>query len=214
VQLDLYAAVGRLVLNASAWDLKNGSGTAPLGEQIAALQDARKALEPKLASLLPEFTKERIGARKLALVESGTPEKLAERLAMLDASALIPDIALVAGAAGANILSAAKAFSAVTDAFRISRIEDAAGSIATSDYYEGMALSRAVDTIGAARRGMAVAALTDAAGKSDPVAAWLDAGGERIAGTRERLQTLTEGGDITVSRLTVASGLMSDLADL
>jgi glutamate dehydrogenase len=214
VQLDLYAAVGRLVLNASAWDLKNGSGTAPLGEQIAALQGARKTLEPKLASLLPEFTRERIGERKLVLVEAGTPEELAERLAMLDASVLIPDIALVAGAAEADLLSAARAFFAVTDAFRISRIEDAAGSISTSDYYEGMALSRAGDTIGAARRGMAVAALTGFGKKGDPVAAWLEAGGARLAGTRERLVALTEGGDITVSRLTVASGLMSDLAGL
>ena len=114
----------------------------------------------------------------------------------------------------ADLLSAARAFFAVTDAFRISHIEDAAGSIVTSDYYEGMALSRAGDTIGAARRGMAVAALTGFGKKGDPVAAWLEAGGERIAGTRERLQALTEGGDITLSRLTVASGLMSDLADL
>ena len=96
VQLDLYAAVGRLVLAASAWDLKNGSGTAPLGAQIAALQEARKVLEPKLASLLPDFTRERMAVRKLALVEAGAPEKLAERLALLDVSALIPDIALVA----------------------------------------------------------------------------------------------------------------------
>ena len=75
---------------------------------------------------------------------------------------------------------AAKAFFAVTDAFRISRIEDAARSIAPSDYYDGMALSRASDTIGAARRGMAVAALTGLRKAADPVAAWLEAGGERI----------------------------------
>ena len=64
VQLDLYAAVGRLVLAASAWDLKNGDGDAPLGEQIAALQDARKLLEPKLASLLPDFTRRADERRK------------------------------------------------------------------------------------------------------------------------------------------------------
>ena len=77
-----------------------------------------------------------------------------------------------------------------------------------------MALSRAGDTIGAARRGMAVAALTGFGKAGDPVAAWLEAGGERIGKARERLQALTEGGDITVSRLSVASGLMSDLAGL
>ena len=210
---DLYAAVGRLVLTASAWDLKNGDGSAALGAQIAALAQARKQLEPKLLSLLPEFTRGRVTARRLTLVEAGTPEELAERLALLDASALIPDIALVAGQAKSDLAAAARAFFAVTDAFRIGRIEDAAADISTSDYYEGMALSRAGDTIGAARRGMAVAALTGFGKKVDPVAAWLEAGGERIAKTRERLVALTEGGDITVSRLTVASGLMSDLAE-
>jgi glutamate dehydrogenase len=213
MQLDLYAAVGRLVLTASAWDLKNGDGSAALGAQIAALSQARKQLEPKLLSLLPEFTRDRVTARRLTLVEAGTPEELAGRLALLDASALIPDIALVAEQAKADLAAAARAFFAVTDAFRISRIEDAAADISTSDYYEGMALSRAGDTIGAARRGMAVAALTGFGKKGDPVAAWLEAGGERIAKARERLVALTEGGDITVSRLTVASGLMSDLAE-
>jgi len=46
----------------------------------------------------------------------------------------------------------------------------------------------------------------------DPVAAWLEAGGVRVARTRERLQALTEGGELTVSRLTVAAGLLSDLS--
>ena len=215
VQLDLYAAVGRLVLAASAWDLKNGSGTAPLGAQIAALQDARKLLEPKLASLLPDFTRERMTVRKLALVEAGAPEKLAERLALLDVSALIPDIALVARDAKSDLLAAAKAFFAVTEAFRISHIEDAAGAIATSDYYEGMALSRAGrhDRRGAAGHGGRRAHRLTAR-RAIRSAAWLEAGGERIGKARERLQALTEGGDITVSRLTVASGLMSDLAGL
>src|SRR5690606_17150961 len=212
MQLDLYAAVGRLVLTASAWDLKNGDGSAALGTQIAALGQARKQIEPKLVSLLPEFTSERVAARRLTLLEAGVPEGLAERLALLDVSALIPDIALVARRAKSDLVPAAKAFFAVTDAFRISRIEDAAGDIATSDYYEGMALSRAADTIGAARRGMAVAALAGFGKKGDPVAAWREAGGERLAKTRERPVGLTAGGDLTVSRLTAGSGRVGDPA--
>jgi glutamate dehydrogenase len=211
VQLDLYAAVRRLVLAASAWDLKNGNGATALGDQIGALRHARKALEPKLSSLYPDFTRERVAARRLALVEAGTPEKLAERLALLDVSVLIPDIVLVAGRAKSDLLATAKAFFVVTDAFRIGRIEDAAGAIAPSDYYEGMALSRALDMIGAARRGITVAALSSFGARNEPVAAWLEAGGEHVARTRERLQALTEGGEITVSRLSVAAGLMSDL---
>jgi glutamate dehydrogenase len=135
----------------------------------------------------------------------------------------VQDIALVASKAKADIIDAAKAYFAVTEAFRIGRIEDAArGSrrriITTASH------CRVQDTIAAARRGIAIAALKGQAGSKaakaapngaaksgDPVAQWLDAGGDRIGRLRDRLQALTEGGDITVSRLSVAAGLMGDL---
>jgi len=211
VQLDLYAAVGRLILAASAWDLKNGTGDKPLGEQIAGLVEARKVLEPKLAGLLPQYTREKIEERRHGFAKAGAPEKLAQHLAMLDAVQLIPDIVLVAQTAKTELPEAAKAFFAVSDAFRIARIEEAARGITGSDYYDGLALARALDVIAAARRGMAVQALAGYRKAPEPVAAWLDAGGERLGKVRERLMALTEGGDITVSRLTVAAGLMSDL---
>ncbi|ESY98255.1 NAD-glutamate dehydrogenase [Mesorhizobium sp. LNHC209A00] len=214
VQLDLYQMLSRLIYMSSGWYLKNDAGTAPLGQRIAELQDARKALEPKLVSLLPAFSRERIEEKRHGLFKAGAPEKLAEQLALSEVAELIPDIALTARTAGADIVAAGKAFFAVSDAFRIPRVEDAARSITPSDYYDQLALSRATDTIGAARRGIAIAALTGHSKAADPVAAWLEAGGERVARIRERLQALTEGGDITVSRLSVASGLMSDLTGM
>ncbi|CCV10818.1 NAD-glutamate dehydrogenase [Mesorhizobium sp. STM 4661] len=213
-QLDLYQSVSRLIYVTSGWYLKNDAGTAALGQRIAELREARKALEPKLVSLLPVYSRERIEERRHSLFKGGAPERLAEQLALTDVAELIPDIALAARTANADIVATAKAFFAVSDAFRIPRVEEAARSISPSDYYDQLALSRATDTIGAARRGIAVAALTGHVKVADPVAAWLEAGGERVARIRERLQALTEGGDITVSRLSVASGLMSDLTGI
>ncbi|TPI33807.1 NAD-glutamate dehydrogenase [Mesorhizobium sp. B3-1-9] len=214
IQLDLYQSVSRLIFVTSGWSLKNEAGSAPLGQRIAELQDACKALEPKLASLLPAFSRERIEERRHGLFKGGAPEKLAGQLALAEVAELIPDVALTARTANADIVSAAKAFFAVSDAFRIPRVEEAARSIMPPDYYDQLALSRATDTIGVARRGIAVAALTAHGTAADPVGAWLEAGGERVARIRERLQALTEGGDITVSRLSVASGLMSDLTGM
>ena len=211
IQLDLYQMVSRLIFVVSGWYLKNDTGAAPLAERIASLQEARKALEPKLVSLLPAYSRERVEERRHGLFKGGTPEKLAERLALTELAEIVPDIALAARQSGAEIVATARAYSAVSDAFRIPRIEEAARSITASDYYDQLALSRATDTIAAARRGIAVAALTAHAKADDPVASWLEAGGERVARIRERLQTLTEGGDLTVSRLSVAAGLMGDL---
>ncbi|MCV3238999.1 NAD-glutamate dehydrogenase [Mesorhizobium sp. ZC-5] len=210
-QLDFYQTAGRLISAATAWLLKNDRGDAPLGTRIIELREARKVLEPKIGSLLPTFMKEKLDERREAFFRAGAPERLAEQLAALTVAELLPDIALVARSAGADLVQSARAFFGVSDAFRIPRIEDAARSITPADYYDGLALSRAIDMIGAARRGIATSALAGYGKQADPVAAWLEAGGERIARTRERLQALTEGGDITVSRLSVASGLMSDL---
>ena len=212
LQLELYQSVGRLVHAATTWYLKNDRDDAPIGKRIADLRAARKTLEGKLIGMLPAFTGERLEERAHILFKAGAPEKLARRIALLGIAELVPDMAFVAEHAGADLTAAAQAFFAVTDAFRIGRISDAARSITPSDYYDGLALSRATETISAARRAMAVSALLGFAGESDPVSAWVQAGGDRVARTRERLQALTEGGDLTVSRLTVAAGLMSDLS--
>jgi glutamate dehydrogenase len=220
LQLDLYGSVSRLINITAAWDLKNGDETSSLGVQIEALRQARHALRPKIVELAPPAMQERIRARAADLEAAGVKGDLAARLSRLELSELVQDIALVASKAKADIIEAARAYFAVTEAFRIGRIEDAARGLSPSDYYDGLALSRAQDTIAAARRGIAIAALKDNGkalaktkdGKADdPVSQWLDAGGDRIGRLRDRLQALTEGGDITVSRLSVAAGLMGDL---
>jgi glutamate dehydrogenase len=172
VQLDLYQTVCRLIYNTSAWLLKNDTGTAPLGQRIGELQEARKALEPKFAELMPSFTAAKLAERRLGFVVAGAPEMLADRLALTDVAALIPDIALVSRTAKADIVAAARAFFAVSEAFRIARIEEAARSISPPDYYDGLALSRATDMIGAARRpGRALARSRRRADRAHPRAA-------------------------------------------
>ena len=62
-----------------------------------------------------------------------------------------------------------------------------------------------------ARRGIAISALRRFGKEQDPLAAWIEADSERIARTREKLLMLTESGETSVSRLSVASGLVADL---
>jgi glutamate dehydrogenase len=212
VQLDLYQELGTLVHGATAWFLKDGDHETALPEAVARLRDALKRLEPKLPTMLPPLVRQAVDSRAQSLKTAGAPAPLAERLAMLGITALVPEIALVARAAGSDPVAAAKVFFAVTDRFRIGRIEDAARSITPADYYDGLALGRAMETIGQARRGIAVSALTAHGGAGDPVEAWTGARGDRVARTRDRLTALTESGEITVSRLAVAAGLMGDLA--
>jgi glutamate dehydrogenase len=211
-QLDLYQSVGRLLYLATAWFLKNDPSDRPVGERIADLRQACALLGPQIGKLLPVDSAAKLAERRLALTAAGAPEALVESLSAADAALAIPDIALVARNASASPVDAAKAYFAVSDAFRIGRIEDAARAVQPSDYYDGLALSRALDTIAAAHRGVAVAALSGHGKAADAVGGWLAGGGERVSRARERLQALTEGGDLSVSKLSVAAGLMSDLA--
>jgi glutamate dehydrogenase len=212
MQLSLYGRLGRLILDATAWQLKNGARQSTVGERIRHLIDARGKLEPMLKSLLPHARAEGIAAVAAQLETAGVPAPLARQLASLDALALVPDIALTADMAGTDLEKAASTFFAVSETFRLGRIEDAASLLTPSDYYDGLALTRALDTIDVARRGIAVAALGAYRDASDPATRWAEAGGERVARVRDRLQSLTESGEITVSRLTVAAGLIEDLS--
>jgi len=209
-QLSFYQRIWRLVLAATGWQIRNGGG-GDIGARVAALRAARGVLEPVLPGLMPAFMQDRIAEQAAAFEAAGAPSALARRLALLGIAEIIPDIGLLGAEAGAPLDKAAAAFLAVTEAFRIGRVEEAARSIQPTDYYDGLALARASDMIGAARRGIAASALATAPDRGDPVAVWLEAGGDRVARTRDRLQALTEGSEASVARLTVAAGLMSDL---
>ncbi|MEP4243838.1 MAG: NAD-glutamate dehydrogenase [Nitratireductor sp.] len=213
-QLRFYQTVGRLIHTATAWMLKNGDGSQSVGARIAELKKARQTLEPRLADLLPDFMRSRLEERCQDFRAAGAPDALAARLAYFGIAEIVPDIDLVAQKAGADFDTAARAYLGLTETFRVARIEDAARAVAPVDYYDGLALSRATDMIGMARRGMAVAVLAAHGSAADPVAEWIVAGGPRVARARERLQALTEAGDISLSRLTVAAGMMADLSEL
>ena len=212
VQNQFYHLVGEMLQATTAWVLRNDTTRANLTELVETIIRARAALEPRFADLMPEFLRNVVQTDKAAFVEKGAPEKLAQRLANLQLAGIMPDIALIAHLAGTDLVATAKAYFGVSEAFRIGRIEEAARSIPVADYYDGLALSRASDTITQAARGITIAALKRFAEEKDPAAAWLAADGARIEQVKSRMIALTEGGDLTVSRLAVAAGLMSDLA--
>jgi glutamate dehydrogenase len=210
-QLSLYERVRRLVVTGTAWQLKNGAAGVPISERILKLREALVQLAPVLRDKLPSFLRDRIKASTAEIEGADVPVNLARKLALLDALALVPDIVATADAAQAALPEAAEAYFTISDAFRLGRIEAAAQTIAPTDYYDGLALARALDMIDIAHCSITVAALASHRGKKNPAAKWLEEGGERVTGVVDRLTALTDGGDITVSRLTVAAGLMTDM---
>ncbi len=212
VQNEFYALVGEMLFSTTAWVLRNNRFDATLSEMVSAVKRTRMALEPKLEELMPDFIADLITADTAKYIAKGAGEALARKLARLQSAKLMADIALIAYQGKAELMTAATAYFKIVDAFRIANIEKAASVVPVTDYYDGLALSRATDTITQATRAVTMEALTKFKGDADPVQSWLTRDAERIDGVRQRMIALTEGGDLSVSRLAVAAGFMADLA--
>ncbi|PSH60601.1 NAD-glutamate dehydrogenase [Phyllobacterium endophyticum] len=213
IQNGFYAKVARMLNWTTAWVLRNKTSAGGLGAAIAEIKTARDTLQPRLDKLLPASVTGIIREEAISNAALGAPPALAAQLARLEIAPIIPDIAAVAQQANVDTASAAKAYFDISEAFRIGRIEDAARGVSVADYYDGLALARATDLISQARRGIAVAALTKyGKGGGDPAKDWLASRGAHVDEVRQRMVNIVETGDLTVSRLAVAAGLLSDLS--
>jgi glutamate dehydrogenase len=165
-----------------------------------------------VSSLVPPSLSKTIDARADAFIAGGAPNAVARRIAELSALSYATDIALVAERTKSTIAAAAGAFFGVLDLFGLAGIVEAGGRIVLADRFDRMALDRALANLMRAQRDLTVDVLGFGRGEIDTrLAAWKAARPEAIDRVVEAVQGLT-GGEMTVSRLSVAAGLLSDLA--
>ncbi|WP_417307439.1 NAD-glutamate dehydrogenase [Devosia sp.] len=212
VQIDLFNRVQTLLRNESLWFLRNAEvdgGLAPLIERFAV---GVNAVREGLGGLLPEALADLVETRSAQLQIDGVPEALARRVAELPVLGLGTDIVLVAERVRCDVDSAAEAFFGVLGAFQLGGVLEAGGEIVLDDRFDRMALDRALANLLRAQRDLTYDVLTSP-GMDVPaqLAAWQADRGDAIGRVAEAVRGLTEG-EMTVSRLTVAAGLLSDLA--
>ena len=212
VQNRLYAEIGDTLKSVTGWALKTGAALGDLGAAIASMRDGVSKLDGKLAAALPEFMRQEAEAIRADLVSQAVPEGLARQIAGLANLTLAPDICRVAASSNTDLMRATETFFAVTDALRVGRIVAAVDRIPVADHFEGLALARSLDEISEARRIIAATALDSYPKTTDPSGQWLDANKDRIAHVRSQILNLTDSGELSVAKLTVAAGMLSDLA--
>jgi len=212
VQNDLYEEIGRIYAAVTGLLLTTGAVSGPMSEAIHKLRQALKQLRPNLATLVSEAAADETRRKAHAYEDEGVPTELAEEIATLSMLTFVPEVMLIASATGDSLGKTAQTFAGISAALNIGRLLSSASRIPTGDLYEALALQRSLTDIANARRDLATAILTRYKGDKAPLAAWQQAEKGRLTRVTANLSALTEGGEATLAKVSVAAGILSDLA--
>ncbi|EFL88113.1 NAD-glutamate dehydrogenase [Ahrensia sp. R2A130] len=211
LQLELYDHLKSRVVSQTVWFARYGEFGNGVGDVVKLYGSAISKLSPKLEDIAPAFIGDRIRSEAARFQEGGVPKKLALEIARMPIAALIPDIVLAAERSNTSLDKAARAFFSITHTFRVGRIVEAARAIETADYYDGLALDRAMQSLHRARRDIVTDILTDKKAKGD-ADKWCEAHAEEVERTTAQLETIVEVDGVSVSMLTVAANVLADMA--
>ena len=147
LQLSLHASVQDLLLSRMVWYVRNVDFKDGLEAVVARFGPAIRQIAAGLDDTLPPDLQAVRAKRRQDLTDAGVPAGLAGELADLDSSGLGTRHRDGCGAHHAPIGDAAATFFAAEANFRLDRIVAAARSVPANDYFERMAIDRAVEQI-------------------------------------------------------------------
>ncbi|HUS98357.1 MAG TPA: NAD-glutamate dehydrogenase domain-containing protein, partial [Hyphomicrobiaceae bacterium] len=211
-QLDLYAATRAFLVDQTARFLRMGE---PAGFE-ALVQKYRAAVAselPHLKTLMASADTSARGAMDLVDHDGGLPNDLADAIACLQYVGMIPVARVLADATNKALKDALEAQWVAARYLRLDEVRDKLAAAPMHDYYDQLATRGAFANLDAAARSLASRLLVQSATQSiDGYQAWLAAAPDGILTAKSRLDDVIQGGDISVSRLTVAASQVQQLA--
>jgi glutamate dehydrogenase len=210
LQLELYGAVQDLLLDRVVWFLRNVDFKEGLAAIVAHYRDGIAAVEDALEGALPQAAALHRRGRQAELESHNVPQPLAARVASVPALVPAPDIVMVADRTGRDIASVAQTYFAAAAFFRLDAIVSAARGIVVSDYFDRLALDRALDSIGEAERRLTAAMAGNSAAGPAAVEAWVAPRKADVERVRMSVNEIANSG-LTLAKLTVAASLLGDL---
>jgi len=211
VQIDLYRAVQDLLLDRLVWFLRHVDFTPGLAAIVAHYRDGIAAVDAALNDALPHDMAALRDARREGLARADVPADIAWRVANLPILMSAPDIVLVADQTGTAVADVAATYFAVHGFFQVAQIAGAAREVPVADYFDRLALDRALDSIGDAERRIAAGIIARGGSGAHAVADWARAQGGRVDRIRTGIHEIA-GTGLTISKLSVAASLLGDLA--
>jgi glutamate dehydrogenase len=211
LQLDLFASVQDLLLDRIVWFLRNVDFSRGLAAVIDHYHAGIAIIAATLDGALTESARAARTARAAELAGAGVPEAFARRIA--DLPWLIPasDIVLVADRSHNAVADVAVTYFAAGAYFQLDRIVAAARGIQVADYFDRLALNRALDAIGDAERRIAAEIMVNGTAGAAAVEAWVASRRDEVERVRMAVHEIAASG-LTLSKLSVAASMLGDLA--
>jgi len=211
VQLDLYAAVQDLLLDRLVWFLRNVDLKQGLETIVAHYRDGIAQVAAALDRALSKQAAAARDARVAELAKAGVPVELARRIASLAVLKAAPDIVQVADRAKRPVGEVTATYFATEAFFQLDRVAGAVSNIVVSDYFDRLALDRALDSIGDAERRLTAAMVGNGAAGASAMEEWVKPRQAEVERIRSAIHEIA-GSGLTLSKLSVAASLLGDLA--
>jgi glutamate dehydrogenase len=204
VQNALYARVQDALLGRMLWFIRNidwlhTDAAAIIGRFRSAVNDLKATLDPA-----------RLIALATPLLAQGVPDSLAKDLIALQELRAAQDLVLIVEQTGKPIGDILANHNAVGERFGIANLIEAAGGIPALDYYDRLALDRAIDMIDSAHRTVTKAITLEIGSGGTALDAWIAHRGDTALRFPTTIAQLLQGG-ASLSKMTIASGLLDDL---
>ena len=211
LQTRLYLSIQHLLRRQTLWFLRNGPGADRLAVTIESYRQIVDDFMGCLEDLLePEFWQS-IVDEKNRLMHQNLKEPDAFRFAAFPVLMDVPDIIRAAENTGRKARDVARVYFAIGQALGLETLLESADKAAPEGYFDGLAYSRVIGNTGVAQRRLTEKVL-GATGEWDAcLAGWLEANADLVKRTTAALGDLAASGPLTLSRLTVANGYVSDL---
>jgi len=211
VQLSLYAAVQNLLLDRIVWFLRNVDLKQGLDKIVAHYREGIAQVEAALATALSKPAQAARDARAAEFIRNGVPDEIAHRIADFVELKAAPDIVLVADRAQKPVAEVTATYFATEAFFQLDRVAGAVPNIAVADYFDRLALDRALDSIGDAERRLTAAMVGNGHAGSGAVEEWVKPRQAEVERIRAAIHEIA-GSGLTLSKLSVAASLLGDLA--
>jgi glutamate dehydrogenase len=211
LQLSLYAAVEDLLLDRLVWFLRNVDLKQGLDKIVKHYRDGIAQVGAALDDALSEEVAQGRAKRAAELVKSGIDEALARKFADMPILKAATDIVLVAERAGKPVGEVTKTYFASEAFFQLDRVTGAVRDIVVTDYFDRLALDRALDSIGDAERRLTAAMVGNGKAGAEAVQSWVNERKDEVERIRASIHEIA-GSGLTLSKLSVAASLLGDLA--